>query len=102
MSSARTESARHSWDDGRRALEPLLDQGGPRVRIVAAVHDELRRRVGMTFTLDELADAYAGAHEWYLPLAQREAPRDPVAWDPAVTLDGAFGIYQRQAVDARA
>jgi hypothetical protein len=96
-------SARFSWEEGlARMSEPApAAVARARRRIVAAVHDELRRRVGVTFTLAELAAAYLGAPSWYLELAQRVAPRHPEAWDPAVTLDGAFGIYMRQATDAR-
>lgn len=94
-------SARHAWEDGMRALAPLLGTQPARARIVQAVHDELRRRVGVTFRLIDLARAYEGASAWYLPLAQDIAPREPDLWDPAVTLDGAFGMYQRHAVDAR-
>jgi hypothetical protein len=100
---AEVEAARYAWDDGVRRLAPHLVEGarGGWAPIVTAVHDELRRRVGATFTMRDLARAYAGAPGWYLDLASRTAPRDPDSWDPAVTLDGAFGIYQRYATDAR-
>jgi hypothetical protein len=94
-------SARHDWEDGLRRLSPLLSGGGTRLRVVNAVHDELRRRVGSTFRLADLAAAYEQAPAWYLDLASRIAPRDPEVWDPAVTLDGAFALYQRHAVDCR-
>ncbi len=73
-----------------------------RRRIMAAVQDELRRRLGMTFGLAELARVYDAAPGWYLDLAARTAPKVPDAWDPAVTLDAAFAVYARQASDARA
>jgi len=94
-------AARFSWEEGLGRLdEPVPPAvGGARRRIMAAVHDELRRRVGATFTLAELARAYDGASSWYLDLAARVAPREPRAWDPAVTLDAAFGTYMRQATD---
>lgn len=100
---AEIETARYAWEDGVRRLAPHLVAGAPggRAAIVSAVHDELRRRVGVTFTVRDLARAYAGASGWYLDLAARTAPRDPDSWDPAVTLDGAFGMYQRLATDAR-
>jgi len=68
--------------------------------VIGAVTDELRRRVGRTFTLADLARAYDGAQSWYLDLAARTAPREPAAWD-AVALDAAFAAYSRQASDAR-
>lgn len=94
-------SARYDWEDGLRRLEPLLSGGGNRLRVVDAVHEELRRRVGSTFRLADLAAAYQAAPSWYLDLAARVAPREPEVWDPAVTLDGAFALYQRRAVDWR-
>lgn len=67
--------------------------------VVDAVEGELRRRVGATFTLDELTRAYAGSGEWFLSLAADVAPRAPHAWSPRVSLDGAFGRYGRMATD---
>lgn len=92
-------AARYAWEDGLRRLEPFLAADGNHARIVKAVHDELRRRVGVTFRMADLARAYDGASGWYLDLAARVAPREPDAWEPAVTLDGAFGLYQRMATD---
>jgi hypothetical protein len=71
------------------------------VRIVPAVHDVLRRGVGLTFTRGVLVRVYEGASSWYLDLAARVAPREPEAWEPAAALDGAFATYARQASDAR-
>jgi len=96
-------AARFSWEDGlarmsQPAPAPVVRA---RRRIVSAVHDELRRRVGVTFTTAELVSAYDAAPGWYLDLAARIAPREPDAWEPAVTLDGAFATYARTATDAR-
>jgi hypothetical protein len=96
----RVATALFAWEEGLRRL----DAGGPgraaRERVVAAVTDELRRRVGASFTLADLARVYEDASDWYLELAARVAPRERDAWDPSVTLDGAFGRYMRQAGDA--
>jgi len=96
-------AARFAWDEGLRRLgEPVPPAvARARRRILEAVGDELRRRVGATFSLADLARAYEGAPAWYLDLAARVAPREPDAWDPAVTLDAAFGAYARLAGDAR-
>ena len=96
-------AARFAWDEGlsRLVLPAPAAVGRARQRIMAAVDDELRRRVGLTFTLRDLARAYDGASSWYLDLAARVAPREPDAWDPSVALDAAFADYSRQAVDAR-
>lgn len=97
------ETARFSWDEGlERISQPTTAAvTTARRRIMSAVHDELRRRVGVTFTLGQLARVYEGASSWYLDLAARTAPRVPDAWDPAVTLDAAFATYARGASDAR-
>lgn len=96
-------AARFSWEEGLARLSEPAPTAVVRARrrIVAAVDDELRRRIGPTFALADLARAYQGASSWYLELAARVAPREPDAWDPAVALDAAFAAYSRQATDAR-
>ena len=96
-------AARFQWEDG---LTRLAEPASPavkraRLRIVQAVHDELRRRVGLTFTTAQLVEVYDGAPGWYLDLAARVVRREPDAWEPAAALDGAFATYARQASDAR-
>jgi hypothetical protein len=99
---AAVAAARFQWEDG---LTRLAEPASPavrraRARIVQAVHDELRRRVGLTFTTAELVRVYDKGSSWYLDLAARVAPREPEAWEPAAALDGAFATYARQASDA--
>ena len=101
MSTSQTEVAEFAWYDG---LERLREDGplnGPRSRLVEAVHDELRRRVGLTFTRADLAVAYATAGDWFLEIAQRAAPKHPELWDTSSVLDGAFALYARGARDAQ-
>jgi hypothetical protein len=97
------ETASFSWDEGLARLEEPVPPAvaAARRRIIAAVEDELRRRLGATFSLADLARVYEGAASWYLDLASRVAPRAPEAWDPAITLDAAFGVHRRHATDAR-
>lgn len=97
------EAARFDWDEGRSRMAAAAPAGLARARrrVIEAVHLELRRRVGATFTLADLARAYRDAPDWYLDLAARTAPREPDAWDPAVALDAAFHAYARGATDAR-
>jgi hypothetical protein len=97
--------ARFQWDDGVRRLESLRSDP-PRYRQVAtlvdAVADQLRRRVGQTFTLAELAAAYPGAEEWVREtVVERVPPRDARVGvgDAALVLDAAFGTYARGATD---
>jgi hypothetical protein len=95
-------TARFSWEEGlARMSQPEPGTvARARQRIVTVVHRELRRRVGSTFTTRELVRVYDEASSWYLDLAARTVPREPDAWDPAVTLDAAFAIYARRATDA--
>src|SRR5687768_7148503 len=71
------EHVRYQWDDGRRRLE-AAGEGTARSRhlllLVDAVLDELRRRVGHTYTVNELAAAYRGSEEWVREVVLRETP----------------------------
>lgn len=97
-------TARLQWDEGVRRLQ-ATSREAPRYQelasLVDAVFDELRRRVGQTFTLRELADAYDGAEDWVRDVVVREA--DPRARtglrDTALVQDAAFGQYARGASD---
>jgi len=104
MATRALDATRHEWEEGYRRLEAA---SGDRQRYLAMlaelelVLDELRRRIGQTFTLDELAAAYAGAERWVQEaLAERDtAP----GWPTRLTTvqDAAFHVYSRGAVDYR-
>ena len=93
-------AAAFAWEEGRERLAQHHRLRAFRLRIADAVQEELRRRVGAAFTLAELARVYDDASSWYFDVAARVAPRQPEAWDPAVALDGAFGLHMRRASDA--
>jgi hypothetical protein len=93
-------AAAFAWEEGRDRLAQPHRLRAWRLRIADAVQEELRRRVGAVFTLAELARVYEDASSWYFDLAARVAPRQAEAWDPAVALDGAFGLHMRRASDA--
>jgi hypothetical protein len=61
--------------------------------------EELRKRVGETFTLAELADAYGTSDEWLREAVEErvEAP----GWQRhlSVVQDAAFHLYARGATD---
>ncbi|HKG35487.1 MAG TPA: hypothetical protein VKA89_03510 [Solirubrobacterales bacterium] len=94
------ENALFQWEEGWRRLQGL--RGDPDAqrraeRIVAAVNDELRRRIGPTFRAAELARLYAAGTDWCLEAAMGtgvEAPEDPLALG-----DAAFWLYLRGASD---
>lgn len=97
--------ARYQWDDGvRRLAASRADPARYRqlAALVDAVADQLRRRVGQTFTVAELAASYPGAEEWVretvLERMPNREPRVGVA-DAALVLDAAFGHYARGATD---
>jgi hypothetical protein len=98
------DSARHQWEEGRRRLEAEGAEGArPRhlALLVDAVEDELRRRVGQTFTLTELAGEYGGAEDWVREVVRNTAPPKARAGirDTALVQDAAFAQYARGALD---
>jgi len=95
------ETIRREWEDGHRRLEQLADDEGLYDRLreqVEVVIDELRRRVGETFTLAELADAYGDADRWGREALEERGP--PRSYrDAALVGDAAFYLYARGASD---
>ena len=73
------------------------------VGLLESVVDELRRRVGQTYTLDELAAAYTGSEDWVRDVVVAATPPRPEVGvrDVALVQDAAFGAYARGAVDYR-
>ena len=96
--------ARHQWEDGLRRLAAERGaRAGQLAELVDAVQDELRRRVGQTFTLAQLADAYGGSEDWVREVVVESAPPRARAGirDTALVQDAAFGNYARGATDYR-
>jgi hypothetical protein len=87
------------WEDGLRRLKEAPDEQRIAVDTVHdRIVDELRKRLGGRFTVEELADLYNQGTDWCLELAVRAVPEAPYAWDPAI-FDAAFGTYAREASD---
>jgi hypothetical protein len=103
--SAAVESARREWEDGHRRFRALVREDPRRAARLHAVLDamtaELRRRIGLTFTLSELAAAYADAERWSRDVVAEHAPGPGWTGTVAVVEDAAFHLYQRGAVDFR-
>jgi hypothetical protein len=98
------ETTRSEWAEGNRRLEAAGSDRPRFERLLAEldlVLDELRKRVGQTFTLEELAAAYIDADRWIEEaLAERESgPGWPTRL--AIVQDAAFHRYSRGAVDYR-
>ncbi len=89
------------WLDGQRRLSALEPADRPASeRVVAAIVDELRRRLGGPFTTEELADLHLQqGTDWCFEIAVRVAPRNPAAWDLATVASAAFARYTREATD---
>lgn len=89
------------WREGERRLAAA--EGRERVlldRVVKAIVEELRRRLGGRFTADELARLYLReGTDWCFEVARRTAPADPEAWDLSTVAGAAFARYVRQASD---
>jgi hypothetical protein len=98
------ELARHQWEDGNRRVDAARhDRRGHRKLLadVDVVVDDLRRRVGQTFTLAELAEAYDGADDWVRELLDERFPDEPPPHEPGTVTDAAFHRYARGASDYR-
>jgi hypothetical protein len=94
------DTAIYQWRAGERRLADAAPHERPALeRVTARIHAELRRRLGGTFTVDELADLYDEGTGWCTDLAVEYAPDEPFAWDARVVADAAFGRYQRAAID---
>jgi len=96
------ESARRDWEDGYRRLVAASRERAEGERLhgqVAVINDELRKRVGATFTLSQLAAAYADADSWLWDVVDERAPG--AGWPRTVSIagDAAFHLYARRAQD---
>jgi hypothetical protein len=96
------ELTRHEWEEGRRRLESERDDRPryrQRVAQVELLVDALRRRVGQTYSLADLAGAYRDADRWARELIEERAPSPGWPRDLALVLAAAFHAYSRGAVD---
>ena len=94
--------ARQQWEEGRRRIERVRSDPGAyeqllsQVELVAA---ELRRRVGQTFTLEELASAYDDAEDWARDVLDDASDDDAPLPETGTIADAAFALYARGASD---
>jgi hypothetical protein len=93
------ENALFQWEDGWRELQAVADPKARHLadRVVDAVREELRRRIGPTFTAAELADLYGSGTDWCLQVAIDVAPA--LEGDAQSLADAAFWLYLRGAGD---
>jgi hypothetical protein len=88
------ENALYQWREGERRVAATPEPARADLHGAAdAVVEELRRRLGSSFVLDELADFYAEDTDWAIELARRHAAGS----DAATVVDAAFNRYARES-----
>jgi hypothetical protein len=96
------QTARVDWERGFTELEAQKREPRRYARLldaVDAVTHELRARVGQTFTLEQLVDAYGDVERWGREAVADRAPYDGWPRDLALVQDAAFHLYARGAID---
>jgi len=99
---ASVDIARREWEEGSAALERQARDRPRYDRLLAQVEvivDELRKRIGQTYTLAELASAYGDADRWARDVVAEHAPGPGWPRDLALVSAAAFHAYARGAVD---
>lgn len=90
------ENALFQWESGIERLRDLERQGMLRGdSVTVPVREELRRRLGATFTAEELADLYGEGTDW---TAQLNGV-DPGMSDLQDLVDAAFWLHLQSAGD---
>jgi hypothetical protein len=93
------DNALFQWESGKRALDAIEDPRERRLadRVVDAIREELRRRIGPTFSAGELAELYGGGTDWCQQVAIDVAPA--MEGEAQSLGDAAFWLYLRGATD---
>jgi hypothetical protein len=94
--------ARHEWEEGSRRLEAARDDGrryGQLLELLNLLLAELRKRVGQTYTLEDLAAAFGEAEHWAREVLQERTEIPGWPRDLTTVLAAAFDAYQRGAID---
>ena len=100
--STTVEISRQQWSEGYQRFLSLAAGSGARDRLyleLETISDELRRRIGQTFTLVEAVELYNDAERWATEAMAERAPVRGWVRDLAIVLDAAFHLYSRAAVD---
>jgi hypothetical protein len=90
------ENALYQWREGERRIAAATDMVQADLEDATdVVIEELRRRLGSSFVVDELADMYGADTDWALDVARRQG----AGTDSAAVVDAAFARYVREAKD---
>jgi hypothetical protein len=91
--------ARRQWEEGNKRFDEQAREQPRLLDALEVVTDELRRRIGQTFTLGELASAYDRADDWARVAIGDRAPFP--GWPRSITTieEAAFHRYSRGATD---
>jgi hypothetical protein len=90
------ENAIFQWEEGERRLrEAEVPRRVTLERSAEQVVDEIRRRLGSRFSLEELSDLYADSGDWASEVARRTFAGTESSW----VVDAAFARYMREATD---
>jgi hypothetical protein len=96
------QTTRVDWERAFAELEAQKCDARRYARLldaVDAVIAELRARIGQTFTLEQLLDAYADVERWGRAAVAERAPYEGWPRDLALVQDAAFHLYTRGATD---
>ena len=93
------DNALFQWESGKRRLEEISEPRERRLadRVVDAIRVELRRRIGPTFSAEELAELYSKGTDWCQQVAIDVAPA--MEGEAQALGDAAFWLYLRGATD---
>ena len=88
------ENALYQWREGERRIDDAPEPAhGDLQSAVDVVVEALRRRLGSSFLVDELAALYGQDTDWALEIARRNR----AGTDAASVVDAAFARYVREA-----
>ena len=99
---SQVEVARQEWEEGARRLEAAREDRRryrQLLELLELVLDELRKRIGQTYTLAELVVAYGDSDRWAREVLEDRAETPAWPRDLSVVLAAAFDAYQRGAID---
>jgi hypothetical protein len=90
------ENALYQWREGERRISSAPEPAQADLESAAdVVVEALRRRLGSSFVVDELASLYGHDTDWALEIARRNR----AGTDAASVVDAAFFRYVREAKD---